>query len=153
MATVKDFTNSLILRCNEFKAILNLDNFGIVASSLCLVHCLVLPFVLLFLPFLGLQFLASNLAHKYLAFFVFLFALTAIVPGYLQHKNQYILYAMIFGLSLVLFASFATNNIMNDSYEVPLITIGNLVLVATHLKNRKLCAQLHNLNCHNHDHY
>lgn len=150
--SVKDFTNSFILKCNEFRALVNLDKLGVIASSVCLVHCLVLPFVLILLPFAGLEYLASNAAHKVLAFFVLLFALTAIVPGYLQHRRKTILIAMLFGLSLVMLATFSLAALNLSNLETPLITVGNLILVATHLQNRRHLSKLHNISCHDHVH-
>jgi len=51
------------------RTILSLDTLGIAASSLCLVHCLAMPFLIAALPFLGLQFLEGNFAHRLLAGF------------------------------------------------------------------------------------
>ncbi len=83
-----------------------MDNLGIAASSLCLVHCLAMPLVIGFLPLLGLQFLEGHQAHVMLAGFVLAFALLAVVPGYLKHKRGDILGMMIVGISLVLYATF-----------------------------------------------
>lgn len=127
-------------------AIVSLDNLGIAASSLCLVHCLAMPFVIAFLPLLGWQFLEGRPAHRVLAFFVFSFAIFAVVPGYWKHKKTSVLVSMLFGLSLVLIATFTDRQFMPEKLELPLITLGNLILVATHWRNRGLAA------C-SHDHY
>jgi MerC mercury resistance protein len=128
-------------------AIVSLDNLGIAASSLCLVHCLAMPFVIAFLPLLGWQFLEGRPAHRVIAFFVFSFAIFAVVPGYLKHKKTSVLIAMLVGLGLVLAATFTARQFMPESLELPLITVGNLILVATHWRNRGLAA------CeHDHDH-
>ncbi len=121
-------------------AIVSLDNLGIAASSLCLVHCLAMPFVIAFLPLLGWQFLEGRPAHRILAFFVFSFAIFAVVPGYLKHKKTSVLISMLLGLSLVLIATFTARQFMPEKLELPLITLGNLMLVATHWRNRSLAA-------------
>lgn len=123
-------------------AIVSMDALGIIASSICLVHCMALPFVVSLLPVLGLQFLEGHLAHVVLAFFVLTFAVTAVVPGYFKHRRSDILFFMIVGLSLVLIATFGLQG-MGETWELPLITVGNLILVGTHLRNRALSRCTH----------
>ena len=121
-------------------AIGSFDNLGMAASTICLIHCLLMPFVITMLPIVGWQCLESKHAHHILAAFVFAFALFAIVPGYLKHRRTSILVSTIVGLSLVLVATFVCGYILPESLELPLITAGNLILVATHWQNRKLTA-------------
>jgi hypothetical protein len=116
------------------------DNLGMAASTLCLIHCLLMPFVITVLPIVGWQCLESKHAHHILAAFVFAFALFAIVPGYLKHRRTGILVSTIVGLSLVLIATFVCGHSLPESLELPLISAGNLLLVATHWQNRKLTA-------------
>lgn len=127
----------------ESTAILSLDYLGIVASTLCLIHCLAMPFIIAFLPFLGWQFLEGETAHHVLAAFVFAFALFAIVPGYLKHRKQAVLVFMLIGLGCVAFATFVAGPVFGEQTELPIITFGNLILVATHWRNRGLCKCSH----------
>jgi len=128
-------------------AIVSLDTLGMAASTICLIHCMIMPLIMSSLPLLGLKWhcLNTDTAHRILAFFVIAFALSAIVPGYLKHRHSNILASMIAGLSLVLIATFACGFALPEALEVPLITVGNLILVATHWQNRKLsdCKHLH----------
>jgi hypothetical protein len=119
-------------------AIVSLDTLGITASTLCIIHCMAMPFVIGMLPFLGWQFLEGKTAHHVLAAFVITFALTAVVPGYFKHKRREVLAAMLVGLGCVLYATFAPANILPENLELPLITMGNIILVATHWRNRSL---------------
>src|SRR6185369_12963325 len=119
-------------------AIVSMDALGIAASSLCIVHCAAMPFVVGLLPLIGLQFLSGHTAHMCLAFFVFTFALSAVVPGYLKHRHSGVLAAMLLGLSLVLLATFGNPWIITEQAELPLISLGNIILVATHWRNRAL---------------
>lgn len=118
--------------------IASMDALGIAASSLCLVHCLAMPLVVGILPLLGLKFLEGHSAHVTLAFFVLTFALLAIVPGYLRHRRADILAMMLVGVGLVLYATFLAQFTLGESAEIPIITVGNLILVFTHLRNRAL---------------
>jgi hypothetical protein len=121
-------------------AISSLDTMGMAASTICLVHCLLMPFVISMLPIWGWQILAGKGAHHALAAFVFAFALFAVVPGYIKHKHLSILISMITGLSLVVIATFACGANLPESLELPMITLGNLILVASHWQNRHLAA-------------
>jgi hypothetical protein len=119
------------------------DALGIFASLLCLVHCLAVPVVVLLLPSLGAQVLHNDCTHYLLAFFVTLFCLTAVVPGYLRHSDKRVLGGMMVGLALVLFATFASTFMLGESWEMPLITAGNLLVVGAHVHNRKLLTCRH----------
>jgi hypothetical protein len=118
---------------------ISMDTLGIVASTICLIHCAGMPFLVSLLPLIGFQFLQGHAAHHILAFFVVAFAFLAIVPGYVQHRNTAILVAMLAGVSTVIFATFGSGLLFPESFELPLITVGNLIVVFTHLRNRRLC--------------
>ena len=45
---------------------------------------------------------------------------------------------MIIGVSLVLTATFGSGSLFPESFELPLITVGNLLVVFTHWRNRNL---------------
>ena len=127
------------------QSIRSFDMLGIAASSVCLVHCLAMPFIISFLPLLGWQFLESKLAHEVLAIFVFAFAIFGIVPGYLKYKKASVLFGMVVGLGLVLTATCLCGFVLPEKMELPLITAGNLILVATHWHNHHL------VSCNHHD--
>lgn len=116
----------------------SLDTLGIVASSICLVHCLAMPLVLLALPSMTAQVLQSDCTHVVLAGAVTAFCLLAIVPGYLRHSNKSVLGLMLAGLSLVLTATFCLHPLGVDGLEMPIITVGNILVMFAHLRNRRL---------------
>jgi len=116
------------------------DSFGVGASILCAIHCFLMPVIIGFLPIIGMQWLDGPYAHEILALSVVIFALAGLIPGYMKHHNRWIVTTMTFGLSLVLFATFCTG----ESSELPIITIGNLFVIAAHILNqRKLHHRTH----------
>jgi hypothetical protein len=115
-----------------------MDTLGIVASSLCVVHCLAMPVLLLALPSMTAQMLESDYTHVVLAGAVTAFCILAIVPGYMRHSNKSVLALMLAGLSLVLTATFCLHLLGHDGLEMPIITVGNLLVVFAHLRNRRL---------------
>jgi hypothetical protein len=121
----------------------SVDSLGIFASTLCLIHCLALPLLLLAMPAIGGRWLHSDCTHYVLAFFVTAFCLLGIVPGYLRHSQKLVLFMMAGGLSLVLFATFACTLLLGERWEVPFITLGNLLVVSAHMRNRSLLTCTH----------
>ncbi|WP_413431886.1 MerC family mercury resistance protein [Crateriforma spongiae] len=61
------------------------DWAGMVASVGCAIHCAAMPFVIAYLPALGLSFLADEAFHQWMAVGCFAIALTAFVPGLRKH--------------------------------------------------------------------
>jgi hypothetical protein len=127
------------------RALKLVDTLGIAASSLCAIHCAAMPLVIGILPLLGLQVLEGPLAHRVLAFFVSIFC-TGIIPGFLRHRKMIVLKIMLPGLLLVLFATFGAPNYLSESWEVPLISLGNLLVISAHWLNRRLLSC--SANCH-----
>lgn len=116
---------------------LSLDSLGIIASVICIIHCLTLPLLVSVLPLVGGQFLESDFTHELLAGFVVVFAVASLLPGYMKSFDSTILFGLCSGLGLVLFATFLSEPMLGPSWELPLISIGNLIVVFTHLRNRK----------------
>ncbi len=113
-----------------------LDTFGMAASSLCAVHCLLVPFVVAALPLMAGRVIEADITHQILSIFVVAFALAAIIPGYFKHGNKLVLAAAGLGLSLVLFATF--DKTVGSAMELALMTTGNFMMLSTHFINRRL---------------
>jgi len=61
------------------------DRAGMLLSLLCVSHCAATPFVLAYLPMLGLTWLADERIHVVLAATAAVLAGTSFVPGFLRH--------------------------------------------------------------------
>ena len=83
------------------------DWLGIGASVLCAIHCAAMPFVVGFLPLLGLSFLADPSFHKWMVGVCLVLALLAFVPGWRRHHQSAPAVIGLIGLSLISFAAFA----------------------------------------------
>ncbi len=113
------------------------DSLGIATSWLCLVHCLGLPLLVLILPTLGARLHHDDKTHLLLAAWVFLFALMSLLSQKNKHKNQSVVCLMVTGLCLVLAATFSRCFGWTEAIEIPLITVGNLLVIAAHNLNRR----------------
>ena len=82
------------------------DWLGIVASIGCAIHCAAMPFVIAYLPALGLNFLADEAFHKWMALICFLIAIAAFLPGLKTHRNWAPIGIGATGIVLITFAAF-----------------------------------------------
>lgn len=106
------------------------------------VHCFLTPFIFTLLPLFGLRCWNDELMHPLLAAFVLTFGLTSIIPGYRKHKECSILFAMLTGLALVLLATFYVEAAFGESWELPVITLGNALVISAHFFNRRQLSKL-----------
>ncbi len=77
---------------------------SIFLSSLCVLHCLATPFVLLLLPALSTFF--SETLERALVLSVVPLSLIGFVPTWLRHKNHRLMICYIISISLILFSQF-----------------------------------------------
>ena len=83
------------------------DWLGIVASIACAIHCAAMPFVVAFLPMLGLSFLADESFHQVMVAVCTLLALAAFIPGWRRHRKWLPAGVALLGLSFISVAAFA----------------------------------------------
>ena len=116
----------------------HIDVLGVGASSLCAVHCFLMPFIITGLSMIGVRHLIQHDAtHAMLAGFVIVCCFIAIIPGYRRHGNKMIVATMFVGISLVMFATFYAEAALGEAAEFPIITLGNVLVITAHLLNRK----------------
>lgn len=82
------------------------DGMGMLASIGCAIHCAAMPFVISFLPALGLGFLADESFHQWMAVGCFAIALAAFVPGFRKHGRWTPALVGIVGLAMISVAAF-----------------------------------------------
>lgn len=110
------------------------DRIGATASFLCAIHCALMPFVLVLLPLVGLEFLADPRFERGFVLFACALALVALVRGFRRHQKPLPLLLAIPGLALLLLGvTYA------EGYSVMLhsvmVTSGGLLLASAHFIN------------------
>lgn len=83
------------------------DWLGMAASIGCAIHCAAMPFVIVFLPTLGLSFLADASFHKLMVAICTLLAAAAFVPGWRRHRRLLPTAIAAAGLIVIAVAAFA----------------------------------------------
>jgi uncharacterized membrane protein YjjP (DUF1212 family) len=120
-----------------------IDNLGITISSVCAIHCLLLPAIFIIAPY---SFLASHEFHEALIYFILPCAAIAFVLGCRKHGDLKVAIMGTLGVLLlassVLFHEIFHAEEHSEQLTTVLITIaGSVMLILSHLRNRKLCLQ------------
>ena len=126
-----------------------IDNLGITISSVCAIHCLLLPVILLVAPY---SFLASHEFHETLIYFILPCALIAFVFGCRKHGDMKVAIMGSIGIILLSSAIILHETLHSDQHtdslmSVLITVVGSVMLIFSHIRNRKLCAK-HNYECH-----
>ena len=118
-----------------------IDNLGITISSVCALHCVLLPAIFIIAPY---SFLASHEFHEALIYFILPCAAIAFILGCRKHGDVKVAIMGTLGVML-LASSLLFHDIFHaDKHSEELITVlitvaGSLMLIVSHLRNRKLC--------------
>lgn len=112
-----------------------IDQTGIWLSFICIIHCIVTPFLILLLP--ALTFLSDGSGiHGVLAIVLSLVSALAFVPGYFRHRDKLVILRASVGLSLIVTMAFQTG--LSERLEFFGTVVGSVLLIRTHIRNRAL---------------
>ena len=116
----------------------SLDQLGIVLSSACAVHCVLMPFVLGAIAYAGYGWLASEATEVALVLSAALVAIASLVPSYRKHRNPGALALFGAGIALI----FASRAILpGHGWELAIaMGIGGTMIALAHYRNHRLCA-------------
>lgn len=107
------------------------DWLGMVASIGCAIHCAAMPFVIAYLPTLGLTFLADAAFHQWMAVGCFAIALTAFVPGLRKHGRLKPVLIGSVGLAMISVAAFGFEGDCCSSCEQASDSVGKTSLISS----------------------
>ncbi len=80
---------------------INADRVGVIASTLCAIHCAVTPFLLILLPTFG-KIWSHPATHWGMALFVVPIAVAMMTAGYRKHRRKWIVAIGSLGVALVI---------------------------------------------------
>lgn len=126
---------------------MNKDKLGIILSVGCLIHCILTPLVIPVLPLLGLTMEHEAFVHLILGSAVLIIAATTFIPGYLKHRDIFIMIAGFIG-ALTVMTTGIGELFNHESYTIFTIS-GSVILVISHYLNHKLsceCSHHHATN-------
>lgn len=112
-----------------------LDRIGITATSLCALHCILLPVLLPALPFLGLSFLADHAWEHFFLIITAILGTFALFSGFRKyHKRLYPFYLLFLGVGI-----YWIKHDFSENLQPYFIIFGASLIVAAHVINLKLC--------------
>lgn len=112
------------------------DKIAVGLSGLCLLHCLLLPFVVAILPFLG-QFDDDHL-HAEMLIFVVPVSVIALFVGYRRHGQTDVVVSGAIGLLILAIGAFVVHDLYGPMADRLTTVTGSLVLAYTHYRNFRL---------------
>ncbi len=120
-----------------------IDNLGITISSVCAIHCVLLPAIFIIAPY---SFLASHEFHEALIYFILPCAAIAFILGCRKHGDIKVAIMGTLGVMLLASALLFHDIFHAEEHSEELITVlitiaGSVMLILSHLRNRKLCLQ------------
>lgn len=115
------------------------DFLGIAASSLCAVHCLATPVIILLVPSSIGKFWESPIIHYIFAAIVAFFCLSAGISGYRSHGDLRIMGLMCLALLFILVATFIPHDDCCQNNSVAFLVSGSLVMILGHILNYRAC--------------
>jgi hypothetical protein len=86
------------------------DELGILASTLCAIDCAAMPWLLAYLPALGIHWLAGPNVHKWMVVVCSALALSAFLPGYRAHGRIRGALFGVTGIGLLSWAAFGLHD-------------------------------------------
>ncbi len=126
------------------------DKLAICLSSICLIHCLLIPMVLVLIPTAGVFLeMEHDTLHEVLLYLVVPLGVFALTLGFTHHKNTSVLAIGLIGLGLLALTVMLGHERLSESAELTLTTLASCMIALAHYKNFKLrnahhCALLNN---------
>ncbi len=114
-----------------------LETTGIILSTLCFIHCLVVPFIATG----ALAWVASEAIHIGLTIVLAGIVLFVAWPGYQRHRRAAVPTLLIGGLALLIVAVLGEDT-LGEYAETSLTSLGSVVLILGHILNvrfRRTC--------------
>jgi len=112
-----------------------LDRIGITVTSLCALHCILLPVLLPALPLLGLSFLADHAWEHFFLIVTAILGTFALFSGFRKyHKRIYPFYLLFLGVGI-----YWIKHDFSEELQPYFIILGASLIVAAHVINLKLC--------------
>ena len=117
---------------------INLDKIGMTSSLTCAIHCMAMPLVITFLPYIGLGFIANESFEWAMLLISSMLGISSICMGYKLHRDKRVSILLSLGLALLVLGRFAHEN--NWGLKgVIILVIGGFTMALSHWFNNKLC--------------
>ena len=120
-------------------ASINIDKVAIGLSTVCTVHCLLLPIILVMLPALSTNIFGDEIFHQWLLIAVIPTSLIALTMGCRQHKNLSVMIFGLLGLAILIPTAFFGHELLGEAGEKIASVLGAAFIALGHIRNSSLC--------------
>jgi uncharacterized membrane protein YfcA len=121
------------------QSLFNADRLGILASSICAVHCLLTP-VVLSLSAVWAHYLPSDERfHRVIAFIVAGLGASAVVANYRRHRRRRVLLLMGAGLVCIFLGAYYGERLRSHTTEIGVTPLGSALMISGHRLNHTFC--------------
>ena len=116
------------------------DIVGISASTLCAIHCLVLPLLVMMGSISGYGIVHNHTIENVIIGFSAVIGFSSLVPAYLgHHRRPAPLFVLVIGFLLITLSRLSISNLL----ETVLTTTGAATVAIAHLLNWRICRSVH----------
>jgi hypothetical protein len=116
-----------------------LDRLAIAASSLCAVHCLLAPGLLVLIPALASTIVGDESFHRLLLWWVVPTSSLALLLGCRRHKDWLVFVLGVLGLGQLILTVHFGHDVLGETGEKAVTMLGSVILSISHLRNHRLC--------------
>jgi hypothetical protein len=111
-----------------------LDNVGITASTLCAIHCAVVPLIITTLPLIGLSFLANPWVEWSMIILALIIGVSSISLSYFKtHHRLLPLGLLVTGFVIIIVG----HTLISGWFEAIIVPLGGFTIAAAHFVNYK----------------
>jgi len=122
-----------------------LDKSSVGLSTVCAVHCLLMPVAVVMLPSLAALPFADERFHVLLVFFVLPLSTVALTMGCRKHKSWRVMAVGVVGLALLVRAALGGHDLFGELIEKSATVIGAGLVALSLVMNFRECRAL---DCH-----
>ena len=122
-----------------------LDKSSVGLSTVCAVHCLLMPVAVVMLPSLAALPFADERFHILLVFFVLPLSIVALTMGCRKHRSWRVMAVGLSGLVLLVGAALVGHDLFGELMEKTATVVGAGLVALSHVMNYKKCRAL---DCH-----
>lgn len=115
------------------------DKFAVSTSTICIIHCIALPFVISVFPALGISIMSDEAFHVLLLWVVIPLSAFGITLGCKRHKDITVLSGGILGVGILAFAALVGHDLLGENGERMLTLVGAFIIAIAHMRNFNLC--------------
>lgn len=111
------------------------DMLAVTLSVLCVLHCLLLPVVVIALPSITSFFFADEEFHFWMVVVVIPISAIALYNGLKEHQNLRVIALGVTGLIILGGAAFLGHDLLSENWERLLTVIGTAFITIAHMWN------------------